>query len=355
MAGTAGATLKLKVGVAGVGRIGKMHVDNILSGGVRGVKVKTVCDLLIESDQEMRAFVTARGPHCKLTTDYRDIINDPEIQAVFIFTSTNMHVEIALAAIAAGKHVFCEKPVDHDIARIEAVQESLRQHPNVYFQVGFNRRIDANFAKVRDVVAGGSVGAPRLVKITSRDPTYSEAYIRSSVLSGGLFPDMTIHDFDMCNYLLSEKPRRPVLVYAVGGSMVSPFFAELGDVSEAVVVIKYDDGTTCTIDNTREAVYGYDQRVEVLCSKGTVESDNVRPTTVRVLTKPATTTDTIPFWFVERYKQAFEDELQFFIEHFKSGKTAEYLRCATVEDMLNAARLSEAASKSLRTGLPVTL
>ena len=226
-----GADKSVEIGIVGMGRIGRVHLGNI-AARLPHVHVRYVCDLLIEEDAEMRAFVEARVPaSCRLVTDYREVMADGAVQAVLCLASTNNHVAICQAAIAAGKHVFCEKPVAMEVAETVAIMEAAAAR-GVLFQVGFNRRFDHNFKHIRDTVASGRLGRPTVVHVISRDPTYDLGYIRRSIEEGGMFVDMTIHDFDMVQYMLGDDD--PIVeVTAYGAVLCAPEIGALGDVDTA--------------------------------------------------------------------------------------------------------------------------
>ena len=339
----------VEIGIVGMGRIGHVHLGNIASR-LPHVHVRYVCDLLIEDDAEMRAFVQARVPaSCKLVKDYHEVVADPAVQAVMCLASTNHHVEICQAAIAAGKHVFCEKPVAMEVAETVAIMEAAAAH-HVLFQVGFNRRFDHNFKHIRDTVASGRLGRPTVVHVISRDPTYDLGYIKRSIEEGGMFVDMTIHDFDMVQYMLGDDD--PIVeVTAYGAVLCAPEIGALGDVDTAVLILRSKSGALATIDNTRKAVYGYDQRVEVLCTNGCIQCDNDRPTTCRtMLGDGMTEQDRIHWWFRERYPEAFIAELREFFALVANGGTG--VPPVGCRDMLRAMNVAFAANESLKTGLP---
>jgi len=339
----------VEIGIVGMGRIGHVHLGNI-SARLPFVHVRYVCDLLIEKDQEMRSFVLERVPAtCKLVTDYHEVVADPAVQAVMCLASTNNHVEICLAAIAAGKHVFCEKPVAMEVKDTVAIMKAAEEK-HVLFQVGFNRRFDHNFRHIRETVASGKLGKPTIVHVISRDPTYDIGYIKRSIEEGGMFVDMTIHDFDMVQYMLGDED--PIVeVMAYGGVLCAPEIGALGDVDTAVLILRSKNGVLATIDNTRKAVYGYDQRVEVLCTNGCMQCDNDRPTTCRtMLGEGMTEEDRIHWWFRERYPEAFIAELrEFYTLVMNGGKGVPPVGC---RDMLRAMNVAFSANESLKTGLP---
>jgi myo-inositol 2-dehydrogenase/D-chiro-inositol 1-dehydrogenase len=221
----------------------------------------------------------------------------------------------------------------------------------IIFQVGFNRRFDHNFRKIRDTVAAGSIGRPTIIHVISRDPTYDLGYIRRSIEEGGMFVDMTIHDFDMVQYVVGRED--PIVeVFAWGASLVAPEdIGTLGDVDTAVVTLRTRSGVMATIDNTRKAGYGYDQRVEALGTKGMVACDNDRPTTCRTLLAEGNTEeDRIMWWFMERYPEAFIAELREFFELVRKGTGEPPVTC---DDMMRAMLVANAANESLKTGLPM--
>ena len=252
------------VGIIGAGRIGKVHTESICNY-VRNAKIKTVADPFMNKTTEN--WLKSMGVE-STTKDYHDILNDPEIQAVLICSSTNTHSPISLEAIAAGKHVFCEKPIDHDLTKIKQVVEALKGS-NIKYQVGFNRRHDHNFAAVRQAVVDGKVGDVHIIKITSRDPEPPSA--EYAAVSGGMFLDMTIHDFDMVRFRAGCDAEE---IYVQSAVLVDPAIGEAGDVDTAVITLKMENGAIAVIDNSRRAAYGYDQRAEVFGSKGMVATAN---------------------------------------------------------------------------------
>ena len=254
----------LKIGIIGAGRIGKVHTESIMRY-VAGATVKSVADPYMT--EETAAWAKSMGVE-KVGKDYREILADPEIDAVLICSSTDTHSPISLEAIAAGKHIFCEKPVDHDLGKIKAVMEAL-EGSDVKYQVGFNRRFDHNFAAAREAVASGKIGDLAVLKITSRDPGAPPvSYIK---VSGGIFLDMTIHDFDMVRFVSGDEVEE---VYAAGGVTVDPAIGEAGDIDTAVITLRLRSGAIAVIDNCRRASYGYDQRLEAFGSKGQVAIAN---------------------------------------------------------------------------------
>ncbi len=256
---------KYKVGIIGAGRIGRVHGTSI-TYHIPNAEIKAVMDVRLDGVREWADSLGIQDVY----DDYMPIINDPEIDAVLVCSSTDTHAEISMAALKAGKHVFCEKPIDYDLDRIRQVLE-VAANANVKFQVGFNRRFDHNFARIRQTTLDGTIGDPHIIKITSRDPEPPPVeYVK---VSGGIFLDMAIHDFDMARFQAGSEVTE---VYAVGNCLVDPAIGEAGDVDTAITTLKFENGVMAVIDNSRQAVYGYDQRVEVFGSKGPLKRETTR-------------------------------------------------------------------------------
>ncbi len=293
---------KLNVGVIGAGRIGKLHAEN-LAYRVPQVNVLAVSDILIEAAQETAAKLQIPAAH----QDYRRILEDKAIEAVVVCSSTDTHAQIMQEAAQAGKQIFCEKPIALDLAAIDRALAAV-ERAGVKLQIGFNRRFDPNFARVRQVVAAGDIGQPHLLRITSRDPAPPPiAYVK---VSGGIFLDMTIHDFDMARFLIGAEVEE---VYATGGVMVDPAIGAAGDIDTAVVTLRFENGVIGVIDNSRQAVYGYDQRVEVFGSGGCATADNNYPNTTVISDARRVHRDLPLYFFLERYNESYIAEMQAFV------------------------------------------
>jgi myo-inositol 2-dehydrogenase / D-chiro-inositol 1-dehydrogenase len=253
----------LRFGVIGAGRIGKIHAEN-LATRIPGVEVAAIADVDLKAAQDLAVRL-----HVPVAVDdYHVLLSDPTIDVVAICSSTDTHASLVVEAAQAGKHIFCEKPIDHDLGKIDAALEAVEK-AGVKLQIGFNRRFDPNFRKVRAMVAEGKIGEPQIIRITSRDPAPPPvSYVK---VSGGMFLDMTIHDFDMARYLSGSEVEE---VYVAAGVMVNPEIGEAGDVDTAVITLRFASGAIGTIDNSRKAVYGYDQRVEVFGSLGMLQAHN---------------------------------------------------------------------------------
>ena len=300
---------RVNVGVIGAGRIGRLHARN-LKYQVPGANLLAISDVMVETARGVAAELEI--PICE--QDYRGILDRQEIEAVAICSSTDTHARIITDAAGAGKDIFCEKPVALELDQIDHALAAVAQ-AGVKLLVGFNRRFDPSFRKAKELVAAGQIGAPHLLRISSRDPKPPPpGYIKSS---GGLFLDMMIHDFDMARYLLGEEVNE---LMATGNCLIDPVIGELGDVDTAVVVLKYQSGALGTIDNSREAVYGYDQRIEVFGSRRSVAVGNRTPTEVTVNGADFVRSDKPLFFFVERYREAYVDEMNHFISCIVEGE-----------------------------------
>lgn len=270
---------------------------------------------------------------------------DPEIKAVLICSSTDTHSPISVEALQAGKHVFCEKPIDHDLENIKKVIDAVKETGNKY-QVGFNRRFDHNFMAVKDAIDSGKIGKLETIRIMSRDPEPPAIdYVK---ISGGIFLDMMIHDFDMVRYLSGKEAEE---VYAVGGVMVDPAIGEAGDVDTAMVTIKLEDGTLAHIDNNRRAAYGYDQYAEAFGSLGAAATGNDRASECVISTDAGVSAEKPLFFFLERYMDAYAYEIKCFIDAVVNDTDTK----VNVMDGLEPVRMGLAATKSLKEGRPVKM
>jgi myo-inositol 2-dehydrogenase / D-chiro-inositol 1-dehydrogenase len=331
---------KINVGIIGAGRIGKIHTESV-KFHIPEAEVKAVSDVNIDAIKDW-----AEGLGIpKIVRDYKEILNDPEIDAVLICSSTDTHSPITIEAAKAGKHIFCEKPIDYDLDRISAALKAVEE-AGVKFQVGFNRRFDHNFKKVKDLILEGKIGEPHIIKITSRDPAPPPIeYIR---VSGGMFLDMTIHDFDMARYLSDSEVEE---VYVNGAVLVDPAIGKEDDIDTAVINLKFKNGAIGVIDNSRKAAYGYDQRVEVFGSKGCVAADNDTPTTAVLSTEEGVMCDKPKYFFLERYMDSFVTEMKCFIEAIVNDTETP----VTGIDGLKPVLIGLAAKKSLEEGRPIKL
>ena len=330
----------IKVGVIGAGRIGKIHAEN-LATRIPGVVVEAIADVNLVAAQELADKLHV--PHAY--SDYKKIMEDKSIEAVAICSSTNTHADLMIEAAAAGKHIFCEKPVDHSLEKIDRAIAAVKQ-AGVKSQIGFNRRFDPNFKKLRDLVQQGKIGELHILRITSRDPAPPPAeYVK---LSGGMFLDMTIHDFDMARYLSGSEVEE---VYAAGGVMVDPAIGVAGDIDTAIIMLKFANGAIGTIDNSRKAAYGYDQRAEVFGSGGMAATANNTPNSSVYSDAEGVHSEKPLYFFLERYMESFTAEMRDFITAIREDKPTP----VSVEDGLKPVIIAMAAKKSLEENRPVRL
>ncbi len=331
----------MKIGIIGAGRIAYVHAKSI-TYHIPDTTISCIADpYLSDAAKKWSAELGIK----KAVTDPAEIFADPEIDAVLICSSTDTHAEYVIKAANAGKHIFCEKPVDMDSKRIRETL-SVVEKAGVKFFVGFNRRFDHNFMALREAVENGSVGEPHIIRVTSRDPGAPPiSYVK---VSGGLFLDMMIHDLDMVRYLAGSEVEE---VYARGAVLVDPAIGEAGDVDTAVVTLKFKNGALGIIENSREAAYGYDQRAEVFGSKGAARIENDKPSTVQLSTVSGENKEKPLHFFLERYMDAYVREMKLFIDAIQNDTPV----AAGGIDGLYAVLLAEAAKKSMLSNQPVKL
>lgn len=328
----------VKLGLIGAGRIGRVHGVTIATR-IPGAQIIRIADPLAD-------MARALGQDLGVATSGDDagaVFADPEVDAVLICSSTDAHPDQVVAAARAGKHIFCEKPVDLDLRRLDEVLDAVRQ-AGVKLQVGFNRRFDPDFANMRAVIAAGGIGAPEILRITSRDPSPPPAeYV---AVSGGMFLDMTVHDLDMARFLMGAEVTE---LHVAAGVLVDPAIGAAGDVDTALLSLRFEGGAVGAIDNSRRAAYGYDQRAEVLGSTGMVANENHGAHRV-------TTADAAGFhaplphdFFMTRYLASYEAELRAFVDAIE-GDTPPVV---DGEDARRALVLGLAAKQSVATGAPV--
>jgi myo-inositol 2-dehydrogenase / D-chiro-inositol 1-dehydrogenase len=335
--GTRTATLRL--GVIGVGRIGRMHAD-LLARQIPGAALTIVHDA--HSDSARAVADELRVP---AADELGELLGAADVDAVAICTSTDTHADLIVAAAEAGKGIFCEKPVSLDLAEVDRALAAVAA-AGVPFQIGFNRRFDAAHASVADAVASGRIGEPHLARISSRDPAPPPlSYVRAS---GGIFLDMTIHDFDMARFVTGSEV---VEVFARGAVRVDPAFGEAGDVDTAVITLVHENGCLTTIDNSRQAVYGFDQRVEVFGSAGMAASENPLAHTAVVRTRDGTRESALPYFYLERYVPSYLAEWNAFVSAVGEGRTPP----VTAADARAPLVIGLAAWRSVREGRPVRI
>ena len=330
---------QITVGIIGAGRIGRVHAQSI-AHHIPGARIKTIADVFM--NEETKKWAENLGVE-NTTRDYMDILNDPEIEAVLICSSTNTHAQFTIASARAGKHIFCEKPLDPSVERIKETLKVVEE-AGVKFQIGFNRRFDHNFKAVKKTIIDGKIGEPHIIRITSRDPEPpNPEYVK---ISGGIFMDMTIHDFDMARFLSASEVEE---VYVQGAVLVDPEIGKAGDIDTAVITLKFKSGALGIIDNSRKAVYGYDQRAEVFGSGGAVETSNDSLSSAVVSTASGIESEKPLYFFLERYMASFTQEMKEFFEAVSNNTETP----VGPLDALRPVQIANAAGESLRTGLPV--
>lgn len=318
--------MTLKVGLIGAGRIGKVHAISI--GASKNSEIAAVADVYEEAAQALAKEFGTR------VASIDEILNDNTIDAILIASSTNTHADLIEAGVAAGKAIFCEKPIDLDLER---ARKSLEIAKGKTVMMGFNRRFDPNFMALKKAFDNGEIGKGELLNITSYDPAPPPvSYIK---VSGGLFRDMTVHDFDIACWLFGEMP---IKVTAKGACLVDPAIGEAGDIDTAVITLEFSGGRLAVIKNSRRAAYGYDQRIELLGSEGLLSAENVLESTVTKTTTVGMVSAKPEHFFLERYKRAYEIEWQSFAAAVLEGKALE----ADVQDGVNSLILADAAYTS---------
>ncbi len=301
------ANMTINLGIIGAGRIGRVHA-NTLTTRIPSAKVLAIADIFAGSAQAAAADYGI--PHH--TGDPAEIINSADIDAIVICSSTDTHCRFITEAAQAGKHIFCEKPIAFDLAEIDAALAAVDES-GAQLQIGFNRRFDANHARVKSAIEAGEIGDPHTMMIISRDPAPPPIdYIK---VSGGLMMDMMIHDFDLCRFLLGEVEE----IYAIGDVKVDPAIGAAGDIDTAKVMLRFANGAIGSIENSRQAVYGYDQRVEVFGSGGAVSSGNWHPNAVTISDAGSVRRDLPLHFFVERYMDSYAAEMIAFVDAIESG------------------------------------
>ena len=331
---------RLRVGIVGAGRIGKVHAETV-AFGLPEAEIVAITDV----NRDAAVQLAARCAIPAVAASSGEILSDPRVDAVLVCSSTDTHAALIGQAARAGKQIFCEKPIAYDLAKIDAALEAVAS-AGVKLQIGFNRRFDANFARVRRAVETGEIGVPRLMHIVSRDPAPPPiSYVK---VSGGMFFDMTIHDFDMARFLVGDEVEE---IFVSGGVMVDPAIGAAGDLDTAVIVMRFRNGVIGTIDNCRQAAYGYDQRVEILGSLGSIATGNNYPNQAVVSTGSEVRQDLPLNFFMERYRESFAAELRCFVDAVIQDKPTP----VTGEDGRIPVVMGLAARKSYEEGRPVKL
>jgi myo-inositol 2-dehydrogenase/D-chiro-inositol 1-dehydrogenase len=316
--------------IFGAGRIGKIHAGNLVRRS--GVRLTHVVD------PDAAAAAALAAQHGSRVSDIDAVFRDAAVRAVVIASSTDTHADLIERAAASGKAIFCEKPVDLDLARARRCAEAVKK-AGVTCLIGFQRRYDPTFAAAKQRLDAGEVGAPEMLIVTSRDPGAPPVeYLKRS---GGIFKDMLIHDFDIFRWILGDEART---VFATGSVLTDPKVGEVGDVDCTAVTIRTKSGRLAQINTTRRAAYGYDQRFEVLGSKGMLQAGNHRPTEVVAWTDASVSQDKPEYFFLERYRVAYALEMAHFFDVLAKGATPR----TSIDDGVAALALAEAATTSWR-------
>jgi myo-inositol 2-dehydrogenase/D-chiro-inositol 1-dehydrogenase len=324
------------IAIVGAGRIGKIHARNVAGAGLR---LKYIVDVVPAQAAQLAGELGAAAG------DFDTALGDPEVAGMVIASSTDTHLDYTVRAIRAGKAVFCEKPLDLDLARCRAARDVLAA-PGARLLMGFNRRFDPHFRALKDRLAAGVVGELETLQITSHDPAPPPiAYVK---VSGGLFKDMAIHDFDMARWLLGEEPAE---VFAIGSSLVDPEIGRAGDVDTARTLLRTQKGRMCLISNTRRSAYGYDQRIEAFGSKGLAKADNVMENMTAVWQANGAASAPFQNFFLERYAEAYRREMS----HFAGVLAGRERPMVGYDDAIAALAIAEAAAESSRTGAAIRL
>ncbi|SAK89367.1 inositol 2-dehydrogenase [Caballeronia catudaia] len=329
----------LRIAVLGAGRIGRIHAANVATD--RRVKLVAVADPNKEAVESLAAELG-----CDSSLDCKAVVDREDVDAIIVGTPTDTHVDLTLQAVRLGKPVLCEKPIDLDIERAQAAVDEI-ERLNGRVMLAFNRRFDPDAMRLKQAIEGGEVGEVRQVVITSRDPGLApREYLRHS---GGIFRDMTIHDFDTAHWLLGEDP---VEVMAMGSRLVDPGLEELPDYDSVMVLLRTASGKQCHINGSRQAVYGFDQRVEVFGSKGMVLNENHRPSSLRRWTSDRTEArEPLLNFFLERHADSYKVEL----DRFLTALAADAPMPATPRDGIRALHIANCALEAATQGCAVKI
>ncbi|HRP33105.1 MAG TPA: inositol 2-dehydrogenase [Agriterribacter sp.] len=330
---------KLKTGIIGLGRIGQIHLANLLFH-TQNAEVIIASDVSTATHDYAKRLGVAQ-----VTTKAEDVLNHPEVEAVIICAPTPQHVPYTIAAAQAKKHIFCEKPLDVTLPAIVSAQQAVQKN-GVKLMLGFNRRFDPNFARVASLVQQHSIGDPHILRITSRDPAPPPLeYVK---ISGGIFLDMSIHDFDMARFITGSEVKE---VYVKGDALVDPRIKQYADIDTAIIVLTFENGAIGVIDNSRKAVYGYDQRLEIFGSKGMAKAENNTPDNVTQFSGEAVESALPLHFFLERYEKAYRSCIQSFVDCVVNDTPSP----VDAHDGLMATAIGMAAGLSLKENRPVKM
>jgi len=323
-----------RIALVGAGRIGQIHARNVAAHS--SLDLAMVVDPSTKAAQDIADRWGARA------SSIEEAMNAPDIDGLIIASATHTHLDYMLQGAEAGKTIFCEKPVDQDLQRARAAEAKLA---DARIFIGFNRRFDPHFLSLKNALDAKRTGNLETLQIISNDP--APPPVEYIAVSGGLFKDMAIHDFDMARWMMQEDPEE---VFAMGSCLVDPAIGEAGDIDTARTLLKFPGGRLCVISNSRRSGFGYDQRIEAFGSEGMLQVDNVRETTLQVWTEDGAQADKFQNFFLDRYAQAYRNELDHFADVLNGAPAR-----VTYADGVAALALAEAAAESLRTAQPVKL
>ena len=330
---------KLKIALAGLGRIGRIHLKN-LCRNFPELEVVAVMDIIDESSAIAEEFNVP-----EFTRNFDDLLAVPGLDAVIICSPTDTHADYVIKAAKAGIQIFCEKPLDLSLPRVKEVLKIV-EDSGIKLMLGFNRRFDPEFKRIRQLVLNDAIGNPQIIKITSRDPGPPPfEYLK---VSGGMFLDMTIHDFDMARYISGKQVKE---VFAKGAVLVDPEIGKAGDIDTAIITLTFEDDTMAVIDNSRKAVYGYDQRIEVFGDKGMAQAENNFPNNHKLYSESGVSGDLPLHFFLERYDASYNQEMREFVDALVSGGDMP----VDGEDGLMSIAIGLAAKKSIEEKRPVPI
>ena len=331
--------MTVRLGIIGAGRIGRLHASALRSL-VPNAEVLAIADVFADAAKSAAAEYSI-ADH---TADASELIRSSDIDAIVICSSTDTHVKFIIEAAKAGKHAFCEKPIDHDLASIDKALAAVDKH-GIKLQVGFNRRFDAGHMRLKQAVDSSEIGQPHMLTIISRDPSPPPMdYIK---VSGGLLMDMTIHDFDMCRFLLGEVEE----MYVMADVLVDSSIGEAGDIDTAKVLLRFENRAIGAIENSRQAAFGYDQRVEIFGSLGSAQTANVHPNTVTVSDGKSVRRDLPFYFFLERYYDSYVNEMTAFVDAIENDHDVP----VNGNDGRVPVVMAMAGNRSLRENRPVKL
>ena len=327
---------RLNVGVIGLGRLGRVYARD-LAGRIPETKLVAVADLIGNLAKD----IAEEFDVPKAYTDAQALIDDANVEAIVIVTPTHVHREHVIAAAKSRKPTFCEKPPALSLAEVAEMKSAI-ETSGMFFQMGFMRRFDAGYAAAKQAIDGGRIGMPLVFKATSRDPFRPSLEYANPASSGGMLIDMGIHDFDLARWFMGDVNT----VSAIGATIAYPELATVGDIDNAIASLTFTSGKLGVVDLTRSGIYGYDISTEILGLEGTIRIGYLRETPIVVMTKAhGVSHDTVPY-FMERFRDAYTNQLQNFAQNVLQGRPAPI----TIDDGMEALRVGVAATRARESG-----